>query len=94
MNLAVAQWASDAALAADLATGRMLPTWDASWVRRPPAERALLCRSVRTFLDDCPDCDGPLAPSASTGESCCSRYEVLALTGDDCEARLFESRVE
>lgn len=89
----IAQWESRAALAADAGTARTLPAWDASWARRPPAERALLCRSVRTLLPTCPACGGPLVPSASTVESCCSRYEVLALACSDCEARLFETAV-
>lgn len=89
----VAQWESRAALAADAGAARTLPAWDESWARRPPGERALLCRSVRTLLPTCPACGGPLAPSASTVESCCSRYEVLALSCTDCEARLFETAV-
>ncbi|WP_254536963.1 hypothetical protein [Halomarina litorea] len=89
----IAQWESRAALAADAGAARTLPGWDESWARRPPAERALLCRSVRTLLPTCPACDGLLAPSASTVESCCSRYEVLALSCTACEARLFETAV-
>ncbi len=91
---AFARWESGVALAADLAAARVLPSWDARWTDRPPAERALLCRSIRTLLADCPGCAGPLVPSASTAESCCSRYEVLALACTDCGARLFEARVE
>jgi hypothetical protein len=90
---AVAQWESTAALAADLGAARTLPDWDRRWPARPAAERALLCRSVRTLLEACPVCEGPLAPSASTVESCCASHEVLALTCGDCAARLFETTV-
>lgn len=50
--------------------------------------------TLKAVLDSCPSCGGAPAFDAETVESCCSAYDVAAVTCGDCEARLFEARVD
>lgn len=84
------QWESRAALVADLAAARELPTWVEGWADQPVAARSQVLGGLRIFLDQCPVCEGPVTAGTETVESCCRSHEVVAATCEDCDARLLE----
>lgn len=87
----IGQWESHAAFVADLAAARELPQWINQWDHLYVAEQGTLIRGLRVFIDLCPSCEGQVTPEKQTVESCCREHTVLAISCDDCGARLFES---
>jgi len=89
----IAHWESEAALLADVAAAEVfadrLPRWD-DYEFQAQVE---LVGGMRLFLERCPDCGGPIAFGEETVESCCRSVEVVAMTCDDCDSRLFEAEV-
>ncbi|WP_323191378.1 hypothetical protein [Halostella sp. PRR32] len=88
----LAQWPSKAALMADAAGARALADSYAGWSGLAPASRGRLLSGLRLFVETCPVCDGQVSLGEETVESCCRSYEVVAVTCEDCEARLLEER--
>ncbi len=85
------RWPSPTALRVDMAGARLLsrhPDWDGY----TPEERATVLRSLRIFLEDCPDC-GDIDVSHDTVESCCSVRQVVVLTCSETGDRLMEQEV-
>jgi hypothetical protein len=89
----IAHWESEAALLADVAAAEVfddrLPRWD-DYAFEAQVE---LVGGMRLFLERCPACDGHIAFGEETVESCCRSVEVVAMTCDDCDSRLFEAEV-
>lgn len=90
----VGKWESEAAFLADLAAARVFEQHYPDWSTLSVEARGQLLNGLRLFLDTCPNCGGAPAFDAETVESCCSTYDVAAVTCGDCEARLFEARVD
>jgi hypothetical protein len=90
----VGKWESEAAFLADLAAARVFAQHYPGWSELSIEARGQLLNGLRLFLDTCPNCGGVPAFDSETVESCCSTYDVAAVTCDDCEARLFEARVD
>ena len=90
----VGKWESEAAFLADLAAARVFERHFAGWADLSVEVRGQLLNGLRLFLDTCPDCGGVPAFDSETVESCCSTYDVAAVTCGDCESRLFEARVD
>ena len=84
------QWESRAALIADLAAARELPERVEGWGAMPTEVRSQLLGGLRIFLDDCPDCGGPVLAGRETVKSCCRSHEVVAASCEECGARLLE----
>jgi len=84
------QWESRAALIADLAAATELPARIEGWDSLPVEARSQLLGGLRIFLDDCPDCGGPVLAGRETVESCCRSHEVVAASCESCGARLLE----
>ena len=84
------QWESHAALVADLAAARELPRRIDGWASIPTEARSQLLGGLRIFLDDCPECGGPVRAGRETVESCCRSHEVVAASCESCGARLLE----
>ena len=84
-------WPSAGAFEADLAAARVLDTETTRWEDLPVQERGEVLAGLRLFLDTCPNCGGAPTLDRETVESCCSEYEVAAVTCVDCGVRLFES---
>jgi hypothetical protein len=84
------QWESHAALVADLAAAHELPRRIEGWTSIPTEARSQLLGGLRIFLDDCPECGGPVLAGRETVESCCRSHEVVAASCDECGARLLE----
>ncbi len=89
----VGRWESTAAFRADLAAARSLESRVENWPELSIESRSQLLSGLRIFLDRCPNCGGVPALGTETVESCCSTHEVAAVTCEDCDARLFESRL-
>jgi hypothetical protein len=89
-NAVIGQWGSQAAVVADIAAANELSKRSSEWATFAPAEISRVLMSLRIFLQQCPDCDGPVQVDQEAVESCCRSYDVLAATCQDCDARLFE----
>ncbi|ERH08991.1 MAG: hypothetical protein J07HX64_00743 [halophilic archaeon J07HX64] len=90
----VGKWESEAAFLADLAAARVFEQHFSGWADLSVEARGQLLNGLRLFLDVCPDCGGAPTFDSETVESCCSTYDVAAVTCGDCESRLFEARVD
>lgn len=90
----IRQWPSEAAYFADLGTHQALAARTDRWASIPLEQRLDILRALRSFLDACPHCDGPITYDERVVESCCSTGEVLTFTCEDCEARLLEVPVD
>ncbi len=89
-NQELGKWESDAALVADVAGARVLAGRYDAWAQLTAADRSTVLRGLRVFAETCPLCDGDIELGQHTEESCCRSYEVVAVTCDDCQSRLFE----
>jgi hypothetical protein len=86
----VGQWESHAAFVADLAAARELSDRDPSWGALPVEHRGQVLSGLRLFIDTCPACDGRVTAGHEVVESCCRSIDVVAVSCEDCGARLFE----
>ncbi len=89
----IGQWESRAAFLADIAAETALQARDGGWTRLDVRQRSQLLGGLRVFLERCPACDGPVAIGEEVVESCCRSMDVVAVTCDDCGARLLESEL-
>ncbi|ELY97861.1 hypothetical protein [Natrialba asiatica] len=87
-----AQWESDAALVADLASSRALATQVPEWDQLSLEQRSQLANGLRAFVEQCPGCNGTISLDEETVESCCRSYQVYAITCNECDARILEVR--
>jgi len=88
----VGTWESRPAFLADVAAAELMDEQLAEWDRLTLGQRGRLLNGLRLFLRSCPDCGGDLSLGVETVESCCTSHEVAALTCEDCDARLLETR--
>ena len=86
----VGQWSSQAAVVADVAAATELSKHVSDWSDFAPTEIARVLMSLRIFIEQCPECDGPVQVEQEVVESCCRSYDVVASACQDCDARLFE----
>lgn len=86
----VGRWESRAAFLADVAAGRVLPDYVDDWDDTEPARRGQLLAGLRLFVEQCPACDGQVRFGQEVVESCCRTVDVVAVTCDACDSRVFE----
>lgn len=86
----VGLWESRAAFLADVAAANVLRERDGEWASLDGRSRVQVLSGLRLFIERCPSCDGPVTIDQSVVESCCRSLDVLAVTCQDCGARLFE----
>jgi hypothetical protein len=89
----VAQWESDAALIADAAAADVFQDRYDEWDTYTFDAQFELVGGLRLFLERCPNCDGPIAFGEEIVQSCCREIEVVAMSCEDCDARLFEAEL-
>lgn len=90
----IGKWESAAALIADLsAAGELAERYD-RWPELGAFDRSRVLRGLRIFVEQCPECDGRISLGQDTVESCCRSFEVVAVTCEDCDSRLFEERLQ
>lgn len=85
------QWESRAAFLADVAAARELRSRFGPWSAMDVRERSAVLGGLRIFIEQCPDCDGPVSIGQEVVESCCRSFDVVAVSCRDCGARLFEA---
>jgi len=56
-------------------------------------EKGSLLNGLRLFLEECPTGEGGIEFGQETVESCCSSYEVVAVTCGETGDRLFEEPI-
>lgn len=83
-------WESHAALLADTAAADVLQRRYGMWPSIGVKPRGQVLSGLRLFLERCPSCDGPVTADQSIVESCCRSLDVLAVTCQECGARVFE----
>ncbi|MBB6645311.1 hypothetical protein [Halobellus ruber] len=86
----VGLWESRAAFLADVAAANVLRERYEGWASLDGSSRVQVLSGLRLFIERCPSCDGPVTIDQSVVESCCRSLDVLAVTCQDCGARLFE----
>jgi len=86
----MARWPSKAALLADLGAEPLLCDRVSNWTELDRTTQGQLLAGLRIFAETCPSCDGPLAFSEETKESCCRTVDVVTYDCQDCEARVLE----
>ncbi|MEF8773838.1 MAG: hypothetical protein V5A23_01615 [Halobacteriales archaeon] len=86
----VARWESYPALLADMAAYPLLSERIDDWADYGRRAQGSLLKGTRVFLESCPTCEGELAFSRDTVESCCRSIDVVALSCTECDARLLE----
>ncbi|MFC7072995.1 hypothetical protein ACFQJ7_13005 [Halovenus rubra] len=89
----VGRWESEAAYLADAGGAIALEKFHRNWATLTVEAKSDLLSGLRLFIKDCPACGGSPSFSSDSRESCCSQYEVAAVSCPDCDARLFETRV-
>lgn len=89
----VGRWESRAAFLADVGAARILEDYVEGWSRATATERSRLLSGLRLFIETCPDCGGPVRFGQEVVESCCRSIDVVAVTCEECDARLFEMDV-
>lgn len=93
-ELQVGIWESEAAFVADVAAARVLAERYPAWAGFAIEERGGVLNGLRLFVERCPACDGPVTMGEEAVESCCRFADVVAVTCEDCGARLFEAEVD
>lgn len=87
----IGQWESHAAFIADIAAAQELRDRYPAWWDLTVAQQSKLLSGLRIFLEQCPSCGGPISIGQEVVESCCRSIDVVAVTCNNCEARLFEA---
>lgn len=86
----IGQWNSPAAVVADVAAANALARRLPQWEKLDPAETAHVLRSLRVFIETCPQCGGPVRIDEEVVDSCCRSYDVVRSSCRSCESPLFE----
>lgn len=81
---------SQAAFYTDMAALELLASRVDGWGRLGMDGRSELAGGLRLFVETCPACGGHVSFGEDTVDSCCSSYQVIAVTCNDCDARLLE----
>ncbi|MEZ3116961.1 hypothetical protein RYH80_13685 [Halobaculum sp. MBLA0147] len=89
-DVRVAQWPSEAALAADLGAIDALADHGIDVAAMDRGDAGQLLAGLRVFAEACPDCGGEMALGEDTVESCCSVADVFTYDCRDCGTRVME----
>jgi len=90
IGVRVRKWPGQASLFADVAAHQALAGRSDSWLELPYEQRLDALEALRSFHDRCPSCDGPLAETTETVQSCCLSMDVIALACENCGEQLLE----
>lgn len=85
------QWESRAAFLADVGAANELRARYGGWSGIDVERRGQVLNGLRLFLEECPTCGGPVTLQGDVVESCCRSIDVVAVTCETCDARLFEA---
>lgn len=88
------RWISSAAMAADVAAGRVLAERVDGWAAIEPSDRVELLRALRLFVRNCPACGGDVEREERTVDPCCDRPHTLVdVTCSACGVALGDAAV-
>ena len=87
----VGQWESRAAFLADIAAANELDNRVHDWSSLNIQQRSNILQNLRIFLEQCPQCDGSVTMDQEIVESCCRSVDTVAVTCEDCNARVFKA---
>ncbi|MFB6185569.1 MAG: hypothetical protein ABEI86_01715 [Halobacteriaceae archaeon] len=87
----IGQWESHAAFFADVGAARVLRNQFDRWSTLSVQDKSKVLNGLRIFLEQCPVCNGLVTVDQEVVESCCRSIDVVAVTCQDCNARLFEA---
>lgn len=87
----VGQWESRAAFLADVAAANELSARYAAWGTVNIQRQSEVLNGLRLFLEECPSCGGRVELAGDVVRSCCRSIDVVAVTCQACDARLFEA---
>ena len=90
----IGQWESREAFLADMAAERALRGRYDDWPSLDVRQRSAVLAGLRVFLERCPGCDEPVSMDQEVVESCCRTVDVVAVTCDRCDVRLFEAEAD
>lgn len=86
----IGQWSSQATVVADVTAAPELGERYSDWADLAPSEIAHVLISLRIFIEQCPECDGPVQVEQEIVESCCRSYDVIVSACQDYDTCLFE----
>jgi len=87
----VGQWESQGAFLADVAAATELGARLDGWQTLGLQQQSQLLYALRLFLEECPECSGTVAIEEDTVESCCRSIDIVAVSCQECGARMFET---
>ncbi|QAU13652.1 hypothetical protein EKH57_13505 [Halorubrum sp. BOL3-1] len=87
----VGQWESRGAFLADVAAATELEARLDGWETLGLRQQSQLLYALRLFLEECPTCTGAVAIEEDTVESCCRSIDIVAVSCQECGARIFET---
>ena len=87
----VGQWESRGAFLADVAAATELEKRLSGWRTLGLQQQSQLLYALRLFLEECPECTGAVALGEDTVESCCRSIPIVAVSCQECGARMFET---
>lgn len=90
VDIRIRKWPSELALRVDIATHRAMTELTDRWEAVPVEQRTNMLEMFRYFQDDCPKCGGEIEITDDTVESCCGRFEVIAIRCRDCGEHFVE----
>ena len=74
-------------MAAATELGDRLDGWQTLGLR----QQSQLLYALRLFLEECPECTGAVTMEEDTVESCCRSMDIVAVSCQECGARIFET---
>lgn len=88
------QWESQAAYLADVAAAEVFRERFDEWEDMAVRARSTVLDGLRLFLERCPGCGGSVSLDQDVVASCCRSIDVVAVTCQECGARLFEAEYD
>ncbi len=85
------RWESRGAFLADVAAATELDRRLAGWQALDLREQSQILYGLRLFIEECPECKGVVAVEEDTVESCCRSVDIVAVSCQECGARVFET---
>jgi len=85
------QWESRGAFLADVAAATELEVRLDGWQTLGLRQQSQLLYALRLFLEECPECTGTVAIEEDTVASCCRSIDIVAVSCQECGARIFET---
>jgi len=87
----VATWESEIAFIADMAASAEIDRRNEAWTDLTLAEQDRVLKSLRIFLDRCPNCEAPFDLNHDRRNSCCVSKNVVRIECESCDTVILEA---